>query len=143
MSENTFLIPSWQNGCIEEMVIINETNDLLKYSFSNNLDSIKNAIFSRTGHNIDLENATWVLNKNLSIDVKNIMNSYNVNYSMTIDIRDNSESLVVNMRVGDKWFIAGCDKIDNKFYDWGFMKMINLSYGLLQEIGDRLMKEPD
>jgi len=34
MTESLFSIPTWQKGCIEEMVILNETGDVLKYSLS-------------------------------------------------------------------------------------------------------------
>ena len=59
MNMNSLSIPTWQKGCIEEMVISNETNEVYKYSFSNSLDNIRTAIYARTGHNINLEKAVW------------------------------------------------------------------------------------
>ena len=43
-----------QKGYTEEMVILDETKELLKYSLANNLDDIKIAIYARTGRKIDL-----------------------------------------------------------------------------------------
>ena len=118
MKMNSLLIPTWQKGCIEEMVILNKTNEVYKYSFSNSLDNIRTAIFARTGHNINLEKAVWKQNLGLSISVKQLMIFYNVNYSMTTDIRDDVKFVAVNMRVGDKWFITGYDEDNGKFYNW-------------------------
>jgi len=118
MKENSFSIPTLHKGCIEEMVILDKTRDLLKYSLSNSLDDIQIAIYSRTGHNVNLEKAAWKLNPGLSISVKHLMNSHNVNYSMTVDIRDKIKFVVVNMRVGDRWFITGYDEINNQLINW-------------------------
>jgi hypothetical protein len=118
MSENSLSIPTWQKGCIEEVVILNETGDVLKYSLSNSLDDIKIAIYARTGHNINLGKAAWKLNPGLSISVKHLMNFHNANYSMTTNIRHGVKSVVINMRVGDKWYITGYDEIEDKIYSW-------------------------
>jgi len=134
MFENYFLTPTLHNGYIEEMVILNETSNLYKYSLSNSLDNIRKAIYLRTGHNINLENATWKLNKKLSNNVKHLMNSHNVIYSMTTDIRDTVEFVAVNMHVGDNWYITGYDKIKNKFVNWEFIKMNIYAYNLFIDI---------
>jgi len=128
MSVDTLSVPTWQKGCIEEMVILNESREVYKYSFSNSLDNIRTAIYARTGHNINIEKATWINNSKLSISVKHLMNSHNVNYSMTTDIRDKKRFVAVNMRVGDNWYITGYDEINGKFVSWDFLytcKMVN------------------
>jgi hypothetical protein len=127
MFDSSLTVPEWHKGCIEEMVILEETKEVLKYSFSNSLDNIKTVIFDRTGHNIDLENALWRINPELSITVKNLMNSHNVNYSMTICIRGEKKFLVVNMRAGDNWFITGYDEINGSFYNWELIHTYKLA----------------
>jgi hypothetical protein len=82
MAKKSSKNPTEQNNCIEGEVYF-EGDGFLKYSLSNSLDEIKAAIYTRTGHNIDLEKAIWTLNTGLSIDVKNLMLSHNVKYSMT------------------------------------------------------------
>jgi hypothetical protein len=139
MSENLLTIPTWQKGCIEEMVILNESRDVLKYSFSNSLDDIKIAIYARTGHSINLEKAVWRLNPRLSISVKHLMNSHNVIYSMTTYIRDKEKSVVVNMRVGDKWYITGYDEVGGRFISWEFFHI----YSEAQKIVKHMLNDSD
>jgi hypothetical protein len=127
MFDYSLTIPTWEKGCIEEIVILDETKDVLKYSCSNSLDNIKTAIYARTGHNVNLKNALWKLNPQLSISIKHLMNSHNVNYSMTTDIKGERKYLVVNMRIGDNWFITGYDEIDGKFFNWEFIRTFNLA----------------
>lgn len=127
MFENSLTIPAGDKGCIEEMVFLDKTNEVFKYSFSNSLDNIKTAIYARTGHDIDLENALWKLNPDLSISVKHSMNSHNVNYSMTICTRGKRKFLVVNMRTGDNWFITGYDEINGRFYNWDLLHTYQLA----------------
>jgi len=117
MFEDSLKIPTWQNGCIEEMVYLKEIKEVLKYTFSNSIDHINTAIYARTGQNINLEEVFWTLNKELSISVKHMMNFHNVNYSMTICER-NKKQLIVNMRVGDNWFLTGFDEIKGRFIEW-------------------------
>lgn len=126
MAEKSLTIPTWQKGCIEETVILNETRVVLKYSFSDSLDNIRTAIYARTGHNINLEKAIWKQNTGLSISVKHLMNSHNVHYSMTTGIRNEVKFVAVNMRVGDKWFITGYDEIDGKFINWEFLRFVGM-----------------
>jgi len=134
MAENPLANPTWGKGCIEEMVILNETNDVLKYSFSNSLDDIKIAIYARTGHNINLEKAVWRLNSRLSISVKHLMNSHNVIYSMTTNIRDKVKFVIVNMRVGDKWYSTGYDEIEGKIYSWDFLNSMSRALNIVRNI---------
>jgi hypothetical protein len=122
MLKNSLFITEWQKDCIEEMVILDGTRDLLNYSLSNSLDTIETAIYSKTGHKIDLKISSWKLNPELSISVKHLMNYHNVNYSMTTDIKDEVKYLVVNMRVGDNWYITGYDEINGKFINWELIR---------------------
>ena len=117
MLEGSHSFPASDNMCTEQIVILDGTNNLLKYFFSNSLDNIKTAIFARTGHNINLEKAMWKLNPKLSISVKHLMNYHNVNYSMTLDTSNNIKYIVVNMRVGDNWFITRFIESDSEFID--------------------------
>ena len=142
MPKNLLSIPTWQKGCIEEMVILDETKEVLKYSFSNSLDNIRTAIYARIGKNINLEKAVWKQNSRLSISVKHLMNFHNVNYSMTTDIRDDVKFVAVNMRVGDKWFTTGYDEDNGEFYNWhlsdsrNLRKIINGLMSLIDKLCD-------
>jgi hypothetical protein len=115
------------------MVILNETNEVYKYSFSNNLDNIRTAIFARTGQNINLEKAVWKQNRGLSISVKHLMNFHNVNYSMTTDTKDDVKFIAVNMRVGDKWFITSYDEINGRFFAWDKIETFRLMIKLIAD----------
>jgi len=121
--KDSLAIPAWNNGCIEEIVILDETKEVLKYTFSNSLDSIKTAIYSKTGYNVDLEKALWKLNPNLSISVKHIMNLHNVNYSMTTFIQNKVKSLVINMRSGDNWFITDFYEIKGEYLNCELLRI--------------------
>jgi len=143
MLDSLIKAPSWQKGCIEEMVILNETRDVLKYSFSNSLDNIKTAIYARTGQNISLEGAAWKQNPELSISVKHLMNLHNVNYSMTTDTRDKENFLVVNMRVGDNWYITGYDEINGIFISWDFLNTYSMAVNMANNIIDKYNSSSD
>jgi len=129
-------VPKWQKGCIEEMVILDETKDVLKYTFSNSLDNIRTAIYARTGRNVNLKKASWKLNPGLSITVKHLMNSYNVNYSMTTDTDKSGKKIfiVVNMRVGDNWFDTGYTGIDNEFHSWETITIKLKAYKIVKKL---------
>jgi len=128
MLNDSLVVPEWKNGCIEEIVVLDETKHVLKYTFTNSLDSIKTAIYSKTGCNISLKKALWKLNPDLSISVKHLMNSHNVNFSMTTFLRDNLKSIVINMRVGDNWFITGFDEINGIYLNWEFLRIYLTAY---------------
>jgi len=134
MPENLMTIPTWEKGCIEEIVIINETRDVLKYSFSNSLDNIRIAIYARTGHNINLEKAFWRINPRLSISVKHLMNSHNAIYSMTTNKKDKVKSVIVNMRVGDKYYITGYDEIEDEIYSWELLNSLSRALKIVKYI---------
>jgi len=109
------------NVYTEEVVIYDESKEVFKYTLSNSLDDIKIAIYAKTGYNINLNDAAWKLNTKLPINVKHLMYSRNVNYSMTIGTVKKSRYIAIHMRVGDKWFITGYDEIKGGFYNWEFL----------------------
>jgi len=137
MLENLLSSPMIKNGCIEEMVILHGSKEVLKYSFSNSLDNIKTAIFARTGRYINIEKAVWKQNPKLSISVKHLMNHHNVNYAMSTDIRNKERYIAVNMRVGDNWYITGYDEINGKFVSWDLLDIFDKLQKLLAYINDK------
>jgi len=64
------------------------------------------------------------------------MNSHNVNYSMTIGIRDKVNFIAINMRVGDKWFITGYDEINGLIYNWKLIELMELFIEIFNGILD-------
>ena len=126
MEEQTILITKNQAGCIEENIIVNN-KDLL-YSLSNSIDDIEIAMLERTGQIIELKNTYWKINTELSINVKNLMNKHQVNYSMTTLSENNNRELVINMYANDVWFIAGYTEIDGIFCSWDEIK--NLKFAI-------------
>jgi len=132
MDEQQFLTPKDVLGYAEEYIVVEENHQLLNYSLSNNLDDIEVAIYARTGLDIDLNNAYWQLNTNLSISVKHLMNKHRVNYSMTTwEEEDKRRYLVVNMRIDDKWFLTRFNEKNGEVYNYEKFiickKLVNLS----------------
>jgi hypothetical protein len=117
MDEQQFLTTKDVLGYAEEYIVVEEIQRLLNYSLSNSLDDIKTAIYARTGLNFDLNNAYWEINPYLSISVKHLMNKHRVKYSMTTwyEEKEKRRYLVVNMRVGDKWFLTRLNEDKNGF----------------------------
>jgi len=107
------------NEYLEETIILEDLNEIYKYSLSNNLDCIKDAIKKRTGHTIDLCNVKWKINLLLSDDVKILMNKHNVDYSMTLIRNKKVNYIIINMRAGNnKWLLTGYEKINNNYYSF-------------------------
>jgi hypothetical protein len=126
MDEQQFLTPKDVLGYAEEHIVDEKNQELLNYSLSNSLDDIKNAVYTRTGLNINFDYAYWQLNADLSTSVKHLMNKHRVTYSMTTldeeDDDDDEEKFIdvfVNMRVGDQWFLARffASNKESNFYD--------------------------
>jgi hypothetical protein len=128
LDEYQFMKPKDQLGYAEEYIVVKykdlKDNLLLNYSLSNNLDDIKIAIYSRTGHEINLENAHWKINRNLSINVKHLMNKHRVKYSMTTLQTCGYKQVIVNMRADDIWFITGFDEFQGSFYCWNEIEIL-------------------
>jgi len=105
--ENTSSDQSNQENIIEKDIFI-EGIGLLKYTLSNNINVIINTTSSRSRCTFP-DNANeiqWSINPNLSVNVKNTMNEYNMNYSMTIYFSGAVEKIVINKRTGDNWYSA-------------------------------------
>ncbi|MDR2942711.1 MAG: AAA family ATPase [Treponema sp.] len=92
-------------GFIEEEIFIEELKRNFKYFLSNDLNQIIFTINSKTLFNIKIEDIEWELNTGLSKNVKDLMDKYHVNYSMTTYSVDNIYRLVINKRIGNEWAI--------------------------------------
>ena len=92
----------------EEDIYI-ENIGVLRYSLSNDIYKIQEAIYRRTGNDnfIFIDEYCWRLNPELSNNVKRVMNRLNVNYSMTCFNEYSVQYLVINKREGNKWYITG------------------------------------
>ena len=134
MIESSLVTVKEQKGYAEEIIIIDKLDIMLKYSLSGSLDDIKTAICERTGCNVDLDNTPWKLNPALSESVKLLMNRHCVNYSMTAWDENKKRHIVVNMRVGDNWFITGFEEVDGTFYNWEHLLTTREIYEILKNI---------
>jgi len=141
-AEQQFLTTKEQLGYAEEYIVVKHDNPkydlLLNYSLSNNLDDIKIAIFARTGKIVNLDKAYWQLNSKLSVSVKHLMNSHHVNYSMTIFGVNKERTIVVNMRVADKWFFTDYKEINGEFLgtDYTFKQLARLYWKYFNDEDD-------
>ena len=92
---------------------------VLKYSFSNDLNKIKNSIKKRTSitdFNFIYE-CGWRINPDLSENVKKAMKKHNVTYSMTYITEGNLKSLIINKHSENKWFISGFEEDIKQYPD--------------------------
>jgi predicted ATPase len=94
-----------KTGCIEEEIFLEEQKKYFKYSLSNDLDQIILTINSKTRFNFSLEDIEWKLNPVLSKKVKDLMDKYQVNYSMTTYSDKYYNYLYINKRIDNEWFI--------------------------------------
>jgi hypothetical protein len=134
MAKNSLTISTTHKTCIEEDIFI-ENFGVLKYSLSNRLDDINIAIITRTGHYIDLEKAVWKLNLGLSISVKQLMNSHNINYSMTTFINSKKvKHLVINMRAGGNWYLTGYEEIEGEFISRELIRTYAMAYKMAKKM---------
>ena len=97
--------------CIEEDVNI-EGYGILKYSLSDSLDNIKEAIIIRTGFSLDLDRVNWTKNTGLSIKVKELMNKHKAKYSITDYMQDKFRHIVINKHDGENWYYASFYEIN-------------------------------
>jgi len=100
---------------------------LLKYAISNDINEIAEAAIQKMGVIIpDLHEVEWKLNLELSPNVMDLMNSKNVNYSMTTFEDNELLNIVINKRVGNKWYIYGGRIFEGKFYSYDdFNSLLN------------------
>jgi hypothetical protein len=125
MQEQLFLTQKDKLGYAEEYIIEKyenpEYDQLLNYSLSNNIEDIETAINARTGHNVDLDKAFWEVNTKLSKSAKDLMNKHQVIYSMTILENKKDRDIIINMRVGEKWFRTVYYEFDGQFISKDFI----------------------
>jgi len=100
----------------EDEIYIDSLNRDFKYALSNNLDDIRCAILEKAGYNIKLENEIPQLNPNLSIKVKNMMNKYDVEFSMTTYIDNGNRKIVINRRIKGQWYTISFSEENGKLY---------------------------
>ena len=133
------------HSCFEEELLLDGWDFSLTYSLSNDLCDIRNAIYERTGYNIELENEVPKLNRILSSRVKNLMNKLDVDYSMTTYLRGGNIQITINRRVFDKWYIVQFQEIDGKLYRSADLEEIErkkrLAYGKYQSDIDEMNAE--
>jgi len=142
-----FITPKEQLGYAEEYITIKldkpDESLLLNYSLSNSMEDIKMAIFNRTGHDIKLEKAKWVVNPYLSVSVKHLMNKHQVIYSMTTYYEKTVRIIVINMKVGDKWFYTSYGETDGKCHSWDYYEMMEKVNRVIKEIKDEYQIDDD
>ena len=98
-------IPIIPSTVLTDTVFVEGAGNLIYY-LSNNVNDIEQIIFNLTERRINLNSVRWVLNnRELSPNVKSMMNRHNVNYSIMFD----REGFVVNKRVGNNWYFFGYD----------------------------------
>ena len=124
MQKDKFITAKDYLGYAEEYLIINSENnkefELLKFSLSNSLDDIKNAIYARTGHNIDLDKAYWRQYIDLPVSAKHLMDSQHVNFSVTTMDVDKGRLIIVIMRANkNKWFETKFFEMNGKIHSFG------------------------
>ena len=100
----------------EENIFI-ESHGLLRYSLSDDLDMIKEAMNKRYGITdySFIDTFGWSENFNLSENVKKVMNNYNVTYSMTYCMKNGECFLVINKRENNRWFITGFEETSTQY----------------------------
>ena len=97
--------------------------ELFKYYLSNSLDEIEKVINSKIIDNVpSLREVSWKTNtRGLAEKVKQMMNKWDANYSMTVftDRRDKSINHVsINQRAGKEWLFFGGVIIAKKFFSY-------------------------
>ena len=125
-------------GYAEEYITLESKDQkeckLFKYSLSNNLEDIKIAAYIKTGHNISIETSNWKINKNLSLNVKYLMNKHRVTFSMTTWEEGKNKFLVVNMRISDIWFKTSFVEYQKEFVDTECLKVIKRTVDYINRI---------
>jgi hypothetical protein len=94
---------SSRNESVHEVTLYLEGSGNFTYSISNDVLEMNRAIKNRTGITVDLNTVSWRINTGLAQVVKNMMNTNNVVYSMTVVISP-YRFFIVNKRVGNQWY---------------------------------------
>ena len=94
---------------------------ILKFFLSNDFNEIINACIRRTRVGLLLwDEIKWKPDKNIPQKVKNLMNEYDMDYSMTLVSED--DSIIITKRITNQWFSTAID-----------VKPIRLLFKLLQK----------
>ncbi|MCL2277146.1 MAG: DnaJ domain-containing protein [Treponema sp.] len=96
-----------QKDFIKDDIFI-EGFGVLKYIISNDINLILNAVTIELGTTIShkTNEIPWVLNTELSENVKSSMRKHNMNYSMTINYSGSYVQIILNKRKGNYWYIV-------------------------------------
>jgi len=96
-----------QSSFIEEEIYV-ETKGYLRYTLSNNINTIINEIYNRIKCVLPdgASQIPWNINPALSHNVRKVMNDHNYNYSMTSFFEGSIEYVVINKRANDNWYIS-------------------------------------
>ena len=95
-----------KNEYIEEEIFI-EILGTLKYSLSNDLNKILNAIIKRTENKNTINSFEWRPNMIPSENIKRTMNKHDMNYSMTAFQDGPSKKVIIFKREKNNWYITG------------------------------------
>ena len=134
-----------ESSFIFEEEIFNVVGKLRKYSLSNSLNEISKAIYRRTGYNIRINEEIWkpewpanvpsgtweAVTSSIEDDVKNLMNKYNVSYSMVTWTEPSympgrlSRHIILYRKLNNKWFTYGGAIIGDKFESYDEINMSN------------------
>jgi len=93
-----------ENQYSEEKITVKETGNRYNYSFSNNINDIKKAIYNRKRHDVELNAVIPKTNPQLSLCVKELINKHDVEFLMTTFINSGNNSVVINRRVNNNWY---------------------------------------
>ncbi|MCL2208967.1 MAG: DnaJ domain-containing protein [Treponema sp.] len=101
-----------QPSFIEKEIYI-ETIGYLKYTLSNNIDTIINEIYNRLRYTFPdrASQISWIINPSLSKNVKEAMETHNMNYSMTSFYEGSIEYVLINKRKNNEWYICNYESI--------------------------------
>ena len=79
---------------------------VLRYLLFNDINKILKDYLNQIGINkiSFIKKVEWILDRKLSENVKNAMNKYNVNYSITIYVENNVEITVIYKREENEWY---------------------------------------
>jgi curved DNA-binding protein CbpA len=104
-NNNTSSTQSNESIFKEEKIYV-ETKGCLQYILSNNLNIIINEIYNRVKCTLPdcPSQIPWKINLYLSKNVKNSMNTHNMNYSMTSYWEGSIEYVIINKRTNNDWY---------------------------------------
>ena len=103
-----------QPSFIEKKIFI-ESKGFLKYTLSNNINTIINEIYNSEKRTFpdSASQIPWNINPALSQNVKNIMNTHNMKYSMASFWEGNIKYIIINKKENNNWYFS-CYEINSK-----------------------------